>query len=128
MFNFFRDKENVKQVEDQDVKTQEALIEALLLVMYADSQIKQNEKIELEKILDSVEWKDDLRYRGKYGEVMAYTRDALTNNTKFENIMTAIKSLPAEKKKFVIDSCEKMAMADGKFDDKEKEIIQKMQG
>ncbi|MEM7180138.1 MAG: TerB family tellurite resistance protein [Spirochaetota bacterium] len=127
MFNFFRDKENVKRVEEQDAKTQEALIEGLLLVMYADSQIKQDEKDELEKILDSVTWQKDLRYIGKYGEVIAYTRDALTNNTKFENIITAIKSLPAEKKKFVIDSCEKMALADGKYDEKEKEIIQKMQ-
>ncbi len=123
MFEYFRSDENIARIKAQDTATQEKLIEALLLVMYADGIVKLSEKGELEKILDSIPWKEDLRYRGAFGGIMAKVRDAVDDESKAAPIITGIRGLDDSAHQFVIAACESMAEADGHADTAETSMI-----
>ena len=125
MFNFFKDDTIKKQIEMQDNETQERLIEALLLVTYADGKIKISETESLEKILDSVNWHEAFQYKGRFGEIMANIRAALESEAKITGLVNGIVNLDKEKNAFIIKCCEKLASADGSVDATEKSIVER---
>ncbi|MGJ4789457.1 hypothetical protein EHQ52_15585 [Leptospira koniambonensis] len=126
MFNFFKNSERKKKIELQDNETQERLIEALLLTMYADGKIKVSENDSLEKILDSVAWHEAFRYRGKFGEIISKVRSALENDLQLADMIRAIVNLDDDRNGFIIECCEELASSDKDFDGSERSIIERM--
>lgn len=126
MFNYLSDESNKSNIKAQDKETQERLIEALLLVMYADGEIKLSETRELEELLDTVDWDEKLIYRGKYGEIIHRVREAMEDDEALSKLIEGIRQLEEQKKNFVLDACKKMAQADGMTDPDESSIIDRM--
>jgi tellurite resistance protein len=126
MFGFFKEKEVKNEIEILDNHTQERLIEALLIVAYADGIIKVTETEGIEDIINSIQWKENLLYQGKFGELIENVRASLENENRLNGMINKIKELDIEKNQMIVRLCEKMASIDGKFDSSEKSIIERL--
>lgn len=128
MLNILRNKEVVGEIEKSDDDTQEKLILALLLIMFADGKVTIAENGEIEKILETVEWDHKFRYQGKYGELVARVRDVLDDEAKKRTMIEYIKSVGSrEKLQFIISAAKKVAEADGAVDFSEVSIISQLE-
>ena len=104
----------------------EAIVELLIMTMYADKTLKIEEDEAIKRYIETLEWKSPMSVEYYLGIVTAKVRKALESPEKIhcflEDISDRVKTV--ELKKQVLQICINLTMSDSEVSTEEREFLQ----
>ena len=106
----------------------EAIIELLIMTMYADKSLKLEENEAIMKYIQTLEWQSPMSVEYYLGIATAKVRKALETSEKTHSFLKDISNRvkTVELKKQVLQICNNLAMADSEISPEEKEFLQRV--
>ncbi len=113
--------------QDKSEQSQkEAIIELLIMTMYADKSLKLEEDEAIRGYIETLEWESPISVEYYLGVATAKVRKALESSDKTYSLLEDISNRvqTVELKKQVLQICNHLAMADSEISNEEKEFLQ----
>ena len=104
----------------------EAIVELLIMTMYADKSLKLEEDEAITKYIKTLQWESPMSVEYYLGIATAKVRKALESPEKVRSFLEDISNRveTVELKKQVLQICNQLAMADSELSNQEKEFLQ----